>query len=96
MITLGEIRDIKRRLKISRLIKVTYIIAYDIHSNIKVIVNYCFSDGFILSYTVDSYYNTDEVRRLSHRRFIEYRDYVKMIFPDTSPVFELCNYVTQI
>ena len=95
LLALGEIRDIKRRLKISRLIKVTYIVSYTVHFEIKAYSKYEFSDGYSLVYVVESYVSLDDVRRHSGRHYLEFRDYVKVKFPTTSPVFEFSNFVTQ-
>lgn len=92
---MGYIRDIRRRLKVSRLVKVQYIVAYDIHFIINAYANYIFSDGYVYSYLVEG----DVKMSTSYRHYGDFREYATYKFAPytTLPInFEYYNCVTQL
>ncbi len=82
-------------MKISKLVKVQYIIARGVDLYIYAFANYIYADGFVLSYQVEAYNTERNVDLYAYRHFNEYRDYVKVSFPAVTPKFEFLNCVTQ-
>lgn len=92
---MGYIRDIRRRLKVSRLIKVQYVIAYDVRFNINAYANFIFSDGYVYCYLVEG-----DVRHSSaYKHYDDFRVHItyKIAPYTTLPInFEFSNCVTQL
>ncbi len=64
--------------------------------NIYAIANYIYADGFALSYRVEGFKDCQDVKMHVHKHFADYREYVIVVFPETTPTFELLDCVTQL
>lgn len=87
-------RDVRRYLKIADLSKVHYIVARGADMHIYTIVNYIFTDGFVLSYRLYGYNNDKDVELYAYKHYINYKAFVLLKFSTSSPSFEFSNCVT--